>query len=108
MGSSLAFGWPPPSDALISAFLGALVCLLLQGAFRLIRRRRGSPKSGPGAPLLREIEAAEQGLREFAREVETRLDAKLDRLELLVKVAGKGAGTAAESLAARGTGSARR
>jgi len=67
---------------LAGAVLGGLVALLLKD------RLGGAAGSSPrAARFLREIESAERGLREFAREVEERLDAKLDRLEVLVRQA---------------------
>lgn len=65
--------WSGLGSLLLAAFLGALLALVLQ---RLFQRRleRGATST-----------RAEQGLREFAHEVEERLDVKLDRLEQLVR-----------------------
>jgi hypothetical protein len=64
------------------AVLGGLLALFLKD--RLGRAGASSPQA---ARFLEEVESAEQGLREFTREVEERLDAKLDRLEVLVRQA---------------------
>jgi hypothetical protein len=73
------------------AVLGGLVALFLKDWIRLPGGAAGS--SPQAARFLREVESAQEGLREFAREVEERLDAKLDRLEVLVRPAGTLSGT---------------
>jgi hypothetical protein len=73
---------------LLAALLGALLALaglaLLRAARGLIRGRRHGPVSGATASLRRDAELIEGGLQELAREVEERLDRKLDRLEALM------------------------
>jgi hypothetical protein len=73
---------------ILAAFLGAVLALAGLAAIRMalarVRRRAGGAPSGAGASLQRDAERFEGGLRELAREVEERLDRKLDRLEALV------------------------
>lgn len=90
-GTTGAFGGPSTW-----ALLGALIATSGVGLLLLIRGRRrrrlgflqGGALESPQAEAARqEIERLEGGLRQFAREVEERLDSKLDRLELLVREA---------------------
>jgi hypothetical protein len=73
---------------LLAALVGALLALaglaLLRAARGLIGGRRHGPVSGATASLRRDAELIEGGLQELAREVEERLDRKLDRLEALM------------------------
>ena len=86
--------WPGIGSLLLVGFLGAVLALLLQHlvlsrvARRSARRRQdaGSPEGVRGA-WASEVKRNGQGLREFAHEVEERLDLKLDRLEQLVREA---------------------
>lgn len=77
----LAADWPAGWGLWIPALLGAALAL---GALALIRlaavigRRSRRPANRVDA------EALDAGLRSFAREVEVRLDLKIDRLERLV------------------------
>jgi len=79
-------------SAVFQAFLGALLALSCLVCLRLLlsrsraRRARGV-LAAEGDAGLREARRVEEGLRRFAEEVEERLDAKLDRLEDLVKEA---------------------
>jgi hypothetical protein len=80
------------ASAVFQAFLGALLALGCVFCLRLFFLRSGARRAGgvhaakgnvgPG-----EARRIEEGLRRFAQEVEERLDAKLDRLEDLVKEA---------------------
>ena len=94
----LALGWGDFFDALPSALAGAILALLLAGPGRRWLRRllgRESRESGERR-FSGSCESTECGLREFAHEVETRLDAKLDRLERLLTAADQVLGHANE------------
>jgi hypothetical protein len=86
LGSLLAADLLPLPAGLLWGALGALGAAALAGALliarRAARRRRAAAGAGHALDDLRRLE---HGLREFAREVEGRLDVKLDRLELLVR-----------------------
>lgn len=95
----LATGWDGFLNALPPAFVGAVLALFLAGPGRRWLRRlfgRGSGVSSRGR-LAGSCESAECGLQEFAHEVETRLDAKLDRLERLLGMADSFLGGSAAS-----------
>jgi hypothetical protein len=67
----------------------ALGVLVGWGAVALLGRRvrRGGLREASAELALEEIRLREDGLREFSREVEARLDERLDRLEALVREA---------------------
>lgn len=82
-------------DLILAAFLGACAALALSylAGRSAARRSKSQGRSRSGAQGLRApdlpppCDRAACGLEEFAREVEGRLDAKLDRLERLLKAA---------------------
>jgi hypothetical protein len=84
-------------EALPAAVLGAVLVLGALGLLHLWRRSRNGP--GPEAARA-EIARLESGLREFALEVETRLDARIDRLEALLAQSRNGAGPGTAGVAA--------
>lgn len=71
-------------DALTSAAVGASLALAAAAVFKLLRRSRVDREE---RDLREELERSRQGLLELTREVEERLDRKLDRLEVLVREA---------------------
>jgi len=85
----LANGWDSFLNALPPALLGAILALLLAGPGRRRLQRLLRWKAGEqaGGRFAGSCESSECGLRDFAHEVETRLDAKLDRLERLLSSA---------------------
>ncbi|MGQ9590915.1 MAG: hypothetical protein ACUVYA_11535 [Planctomycetota bacterium] len=82
-------------DLIVAAFLGACAAFALSylAGRAAARRSKAERRSRTGAQGLRApdlpppCDRAACGLEEFAREVEGRLDAKLDRLEKLLKAA---------------------
>ncbi|HVR76348.1 MAG TPA: hypothetical protein VMT52_18610 [Planctomycetota bacterium] len=77
----LVTDWPAGGRLWIPAILGAALALGTLALIRLagrLRRRSG------GAANRVDAEALDEGLRAFAREVEVRLDLKIDRLERLL------------------------
>jgi hypothetical protein len=72
-------------DIVLPALAGAalaLSVLLLLKPWRKTSSREADPARGD--TWMREAEGIERGLRELADEVESRLDAKLDRLDVLL------------------------
>ena len=69
---------------LLAALLGALLALAGLALLRAARAAIRSRGHGQGGSLRGDAERIEAGLRELAREVEERLDRKLDRLEALM------------------------
>ena len=97
--------WPRAGRMVAPAFAGAIIALGMQSVWRRWRgrrQRRLSELAGASETIAgRDADSAGAGLREFAREVEGRLDAKLDRLELLLNQSS----AILEGLEARGRGS---
>jgi len=72
-------------DLALPAVTGAALALCVLLALRPWKRAATREKGGDrGEDWVREAEGIEKGLRELAEEVESRLDAKLDRLDLLL------------------------
>ena len=103
----LGMSWSELLQSLAAGFLGALVALWVVGRLRARLRRGGRGgvfRLGAGqSKFPAECEHVGCGLEEFSREMEERLDTKLDRLEELLKEAdrvlyGEAGKTASERL----------
>ena len=71
---------------MVYALVGAVVALLVFAALKLFTMRGLAARE---RALREDLERSREGLRQFALEVEGRLDRKLDRLEVLVEEARK-------------------
>lgn len=107
-GGILGAGLPVSAEALVAALLGGLLgALVAIGVSCLLRRvwvrLAGTAPGGSGRPSAKDLPCGDArcGLEEFSREVEARLDAKLDRLQGLLaeadRVLGRSLRTASSS-----------